>query len=46
MATTHVPARIPERQPSNDQTASRPASWPRERKATRFTIKLGGVIPA
>jgi len=45
MATTQVPARVPDRQPSNEPTATRPGSWPREKKSTRFTIKLGGVIP-
>ena len=47
MATTQVPVRIPERQPSQEETnASRPASWPREKKATRFAIKLGGIVPS
>jgi hypothetical protein len=44
MAATNVPARTPDRQPSTDQNATRPATWPREKK-TRFAIKLGGVIP-
>ena len=47
MATTQVPVRVPERQPSQEETnASRPASWPREKKATRFAIKLGGIVPS
>jgi len=47
MATTQVPVRVPERQPSQEETnASRPASWPREKKATRFVIKLGGIVPS
>jgi len=46
MATTQVPVRVPERQPSQGENSNtRPASWPREKKATRFVIKLGGVIP-
>jgi hypothetical protein len=45
MAATNVPARTPEPQPSHDEnTAQRPATWPREKK-TRFAIKVGGVIP-
>lgn len=47
MAPTNVPARTPERQPTPEETnASRPGSWPREKKATRFVIKVGGVIPS
>ena len=46
MVTTQVPVRVPERQPSQEENnATRPASWPREKKATRFAIKIGGVIP-
>ena len=44
MAATNVPAPAPERQPSHENTAQRPATWPREKK-TRFAIKVGGVIP-
>jgi hypothetical protein len=44
MVTTNLPARVPERQPSHDNTATRPTTWPREKK-TRFAIKLGTVIP-
>jgi hypothetical protein len=47
MATTQVPVRVPERQPSQEETStSRPASWPREKKSTRFAIKLGGIVPS
>jgi hypothetical protein len=44
MASSNTPARVPERQP---ETSTNPrATWPRlERKATRFVIKIGGVIP-
>jgi len=46
MATTQVPVRVPERQPSQgENSTTRPASWPREKKTTRFAIKIGGVIP-
>ena len=45
MSATNVPARAPEPQPSNEHNASRPVAWPREKKTTRFTIKIGGVIP-
>lgn len=45
MATTQVPARIPERPPINDNASTRSVSWPREKRSTRFTIKLSGHIP-
>jgi len=39
-----TPARAPERQPETNSTPR--TTWPRpERKATRFVIKIGGVIP-
>ena len=44
MAATNIPARTPDRQPSIDQNATRPTTWPREKK-TRFAIKLGGIVP-
>jgi hypothetical protein len=47
MATSNVPVRVPERQPeSTDNTASRPVEWRRERKPSRFVIKIGGAIPS
>jgi hypothetical protein len=44
MPSTNVPARTPERQPAPDHNATRPTTWPREKK-TRFAIKLGGIVP-
>jgi hypothetical protein len=44
MATSNVPARVPERQP--EQTSSRPAGWREEKKPARFVIKIGGMIPS
>ncbi len=46
MATSNVPVRVHERQPSSPDSASRPAEWPRDRKPSRFVIKLGGAIPS
>ena len=43
MATSNVPARVPERQPEPN-TTSRPAGW-RQEKKPRFVIKLGGMVP-
>ena len=43
MATSNVPARVPERQPEPNTTA-RPAAWP-EKKPSRFVIKIAGTIP-
>ncbi|MEO8036436.1 MAG: hypothetical protein ABI837_18510 [Acidobacteriota bacterium] len=43
MATSNVPARIPERQP--EPTTTRPAAWRPEKKQTRFVIKVSGSIP-
>jgi hypothetical protein len=46
MATSNVPVRVPERQPeSTEAPASRPAGWQREKKPSRFVIKIGGIIP-
>jgi hypothetical protein len=44
MATSNVPARVPERQPE-PTTTSRPIGWTPEKKPARFVIKIGGVIP-
>jgi hypothetical protein len=45
MATSQVPARVPERQPEPN-TTSRPTGWrPQEKKPSRFVIKVGSVIP-
>jgi hypothetical protein len=40
MATSNVPARVPERQPEPN-TTTRP-----EKKQIRFVIKVGGMIPS
>ncbi|MEX0879295.1 MAG: hypothetical protein WEB59_00290 [Thermoanaerobaculia bacterium] len=46
MTTSNVPVRVPERQSEAAEiTPSRPAVWRREKKPTRFIIKVGGVIP-
>jgi hypothetical protein len=46
MATSNVPVRVPERQPeSTENPTSRPAGWQREKKPSRFVIKIGGIIP-
>lgn len=44
MASSNLPARLPDRQP---ETPSAPrATWPRpEKKPSRFVIKVGGMIP-
>lgn len=45
MVTSNVPVRVPERQPeSTEGAARRHAAW-REKKPSRFVIKVGGVIP-
>ncbi|HTR02776.1 MAG TPA: hypothetical protein VMN82_06230 [Thermoanaerobaculia bacterium] len=44
MATTSVPARVPERQ-AEPNTNSRPTTWRPEKKPSRFVIKVGGIIP-
>jgi hypothetical protein len=44
MATTSVPARVPERQPEPN-TTTRQAAWRPEKKQTRFVIKVSGSIP-
>ena len=44
MATSNVPARVPERQPETN-TTSRQTGWRPEKKPSRFVIKIGGVIP-
>jgi hypothetical protein len=44
MATSNVPARVPERQPEPN-TTPRQATWRPEKKQTRFVIKIGGVVP-
>ena len=44
MASSNAPARVPERQPETNATPR--TTWTRpEKKATRFVIKIGGVIP-
>ena len=44
MASSNLPAPIPERQP--ETIATQRTTWPRpEKKTTRFVIKIGGVIP-
>ena len=40
----NTPARVPQPQPDN--AAPRPAAWPREKKSTRFVIKIGGIVPS
>ena len=45
MATSNVPARVPERQPEHEHDARARRLWPREKKPTRFMIKLGGIVP-
>lgn len=46
MTNSNLPARVPDRQPeAAENTATRPAGWRREKKPTRFVIKVGGVIP-
>ncbi len=45
MVASTTPARAPERQPETN--ASQRTTWPRqEKKATRFVIKIGGIIPS
>ena len=47
MAASNVPVRVPERQPETNETStSRPSSWQREKKPSRFVIKVGGYIPS
>lgn len=46
MATSNVPVRVPERAPESiENPTSRRAGWLREKKPSRFVIKIGGVIP-
>ena len=46
MNNSSVPVRAPERQSeAAENTPLRPAVWRREKKVTRFIIKVGGVIP-
>lgn len=46
MANSTIPVRVPERQPEPaESTARHPAAW-REKKPSRFAIKVGGMIPA
>ncbi|HKD17304.1 MAG TPA: hypothetical protein VKG23_05490 [Thermoanaerobaculia bacterium] len=44
MATSQVPARVPERQ-AEPNTAARPAGWARQEKKPKFVIKVSGHIP-
>jgi hypothetical protein len=45
MASSNLPARVPERQP--ETTSTEPTIWPKqEKKTTRFVIKLGGAVPS
>ena len=44
MATSQVPARVPERQPEPN-TTSRPAGWRQEEKKPKFVIKISGHVP-
>ena len=42
-----VPVRVPQRQSEvTENTPLRPAVWRREKKPTRFIIKVGGAIPS
>jgi len=46
MATSNVPARVPERQPEQHETTTpRQVVWREQKKPSRFVIKLGGAIP-
>jgi hypothetical protein len=46
MATSNVPARVPERQPEQQENAaSRQGAWRETEKPSRFVIKVGGMIP-
>jgi hypothetical protein len=43
---SNVPVPIPERQPESPENGTlRPAEWRREKKPTRFVIKVSGSIP-
>jgi hypothetical protein len=44
MATSNVPARIPERPATTPDSNPRP--WRQDKKTSRFVIKLGGVVPS
>jgi hypothetical protein len=45
MATSNVPARVPERQPEPSTTSRPSGAWRPEKKPGRFVIKVGGMIP-
>jgi hypothetical protein len=46
MTNSSVPVRVPERQSeAAENTPLRPAVWRREKKPTRFIIKISGSIP-
>lgn len=44
MSSNPVPVRVPERQPELAPASPRP-TWNREKKNSRFVIKVGGIIP-
>jgi hypothetical protein len=46
MVSSNNPARVPEPRPEPSESSSptRPG-WPREKRATRFVIKISGAIP-
>ena len=44
MAASNLPVQAPDRQP--ESRSNRRPAWPRpEKKATRFVIKIAGIIP-
>jgi hypothetical protein len=43
MSSNPVPVRIPERQP--EVAAVPKPAWPREKKTSKFVVKIAGVIP-
>jgi hypothetical protein len=45
MSSNPIRVPVPERQPESVPASSRPA-WTREKKNTRFVIKIGGIIPS
>ncbi len=47
MTNSNVPVSVPERQSeAAENTPLRPTVWRREKKPTRFIIKIGGAIPS
>ena len=45
MSSNPIPVRVPERQPEVPTSPTPKQVWPREKKASKFVIKISGVVP-